>query len=50
MTYNLDAGLGESYGFTSFGVVPEGFSGRIQPEIAVRMHSARLDALFRIIS
>jgi hypothetical protein len=41
--------LGKSYSFAGFGVVPEVFSGRIRHENAVRMHSAQLGALFRVL-
>jgi hypothetical protein len=46
----LTYSIGKLYGFAGFGVVQEVFPGRIRPENAVRMHSAQLDALFRIFA
>jgi len=44
----LACALGKSYSFAGFGVVPEVFSGRMQPDNAVRTHSTQLDTLFRV--
>jgi len=42
---SLACSIGKLYGFTSFKIVQELFSGRIRPENAVWMHRAQLDAL-----
>jgi len=42
--------IGKLYGFAGFEVVPEVVSDRSQPQNAVRMHSAPLDALLRFVN
>jgi len=41
--------IGKSQGFAGFGDCAGVLSGRIRPENAVRMHSAQLDALLRLL-
>jgi len=45
---SLACSMAKLYGFAGFGVIQEVFSGRIRPQNGVRMHSAQLDALFRV--
>jgi hypothetical protein len=49
MDISLACSIEESYGFAGFGVAWEVIRAKIQSRNAVRMHSARLDALFRFM-